>query len=144
MESPAEEKEMNHERKRAVVSGVVFVGVYVLSGALIRWRSYDMYLEALKVLTAVIGGDFPAGQEENLRKVTSVRTVGNEAKFLTVLEPHEGTSRVKSTRALDENTIEIKLVDGKVELLKLRNFYDVQAKPSVELYRNGSLLEKTE
>lgn len=95
-------------------------------------------------LTAVIGGDFPAGQEENLRKVTSVRTVGNEAKFLTVLEPHEGTSRVKSARALDENTIEIKLVDGKVELLKLRNFYDVQAKPSVELYRNGSLLEKTE
>lgn len=46
---------MNHERKRAVVSGVVFVGVYVLSGTLIRWRSYDMYLEALKVLTAVIG-----------------------------------------------------------------------------------------
>lgn len=46
---------MNHERKRAIVSGVVFVGVYVLSGALIRWRSYDMYLEALKVLTAVIG-----------------------------------------------------------------------------------------
>lgn len=55
MESLAGEKEMNHERKRAVVSGVVFVGVYVLSGALIRWRSYDMYLEALKVLTAVIG-----------------------------------------------------------------------------------------
>lgn len=46
---------MKHEGKRAIISGVVFVGVYVLSGVLIRWHSYDMYLEALKVLTAVIG-----------------------------------------------------------------------------------------
>ena len=46
---------MNNERKRAVISCVVFIGVYFLSGALIHWRSYDMYLEALKVLTAVIG-----------------------------------------------------------------------------------------
>ena len=95
-------------------------------------------------LTASVGGDFPAGQEENLRKVTSVRTVGTEAKFLTVLEPHEGTPRVKSARALDENTVEVTLVDGTVDQLKFNNFYDTQLKPSVELYRNGKLLEKTE
>lgn len=95
-------------------------------------------------LTASVGGDFPAGQEENLRKVTSVRTVGKEAKFLTVLEPHEGTPRVKSARALDENTVEVTLVDGTIDRLKINNFYSTQAKPSVELHRNGKLLEKTE
>ncbi len=95
-------------------------------------------------LTASVGGDFPAGQEENLRKFTSVRTVGNEAKFLSVLEPTEGTSRVKSVRALDENRVEVTLSDGTVDLLTLRNFYNPQAKPSVELRRNGTLLEKTE
>ncbi len=46
---------MKKEGKRAVVSCAVFAGVYVLSGVLIRWHSYDMYLEALKVMTAVIG-----------------------------------------------------------------------------------------
>ena len=69
---------------------------------------------------------------------------GTEAKFLTVLEPHEGTPRVKSARALDENTVEVTLVDGTVDQLKFNNFYDTQLKPSVELYRNGKLLEKTE
>ena len=105
--------------------------------------TYDLSnLNAVR-LTASVGGDFPAGQEENTRKLTSVRTAGKEAKFLTVIEPREGAPRVKSARAIDENTVEVTLVDGTVDLLKLKNFYDTKAKPGVELHRNGKLLEKT-
>ena len=50
---------------------------------------------------------------------------------------------MKSARAIDENTVEVTLVDGTVDLLKLKNFYDTKAKPGVELHRNGKLLEKT-
>ncbi len=94
-------------------------------------------------LKAVIGGDFPAGQEDNLRKVTSVRTRGTEARFLTVLEPREKEPRVKSVRAVDAGTIEVQLVDGQLDRIKLDGFYSEDAVPSVELYRNGKLLEKT-
>ncbi len=93
--------------------------------------------------TAVVGGDFPVGDEGQLRKTTSVRTVGDEAKFVTVLEPRENTAKVKSARALDAGTIEVTLVDGTVDTIKLVDFYSTSDKPSVELYRNGKLLEST-
>lgn len=106
--------------------------------------TYDLSgLDAVR-LSAVVGGDFPAGQEENIRRLTSVRTVGTEAKFLTVIEPREGASRVRSARAMDDETIEVLLVDGTKDILKIKNFYDKDAKPSVELHRNGALLETAE
>lgn len=46
---------MDTKIKRAIISVIVFVVVYFLDGFIIRWHNYDMYLEALKVLTAVIG-----------------------------------------------------------------------------------------
>jgi hypothetical protein len=95
-------------------------------------------------LKACVGGDFPAGQEDNLRKTTSVRNRGKEARFVTVLEPHEGQKRVKSVRAVDADTIEVTLVDNTVDLVKLSGLYSRNDIPSVELYRNGKLLEKTE
>lgn len=46
---------MNTKTRRAIVSVIVFAAVYLLAGLIIRWQAYDAYLEALKVLTAVIG-----------------------------------------------------------------------------------------
>ena len=41
--------------KRAVISGVIFAVIYILSGPIIGWTSYDMYLKAIEFLAAVIG-----------------------------------------------------------------------------------------
>ena len=46
---------MNDKLKRAIVSIVVLVAIYFISGLVIGWSGYDMYLEAIKFLTAVIG-----------------------------------------------------------------------------------------
>lgn len=94
-------------------------------------------------LKAVVGGDFPAGQDENLRKVTSVRSKGKTAEFVTVLEPYEKQAKVQSARAIDKNTIEVKLIDGTIDIIKIKDFYTDQATPKVEMYRNGKLLEVT-
>ena len=93
---------------------------------------------------AVVGGDFPVGQEENLRKVVAVRSVGAEATFLTLLEPREGEARVASARAFDAETVEVTMVDGRVDRLVVKGLRDVSASPVVELYRNGELVERTE
>ena len=95
-------------------------------------------------LKAAVGGDFPAGQEENLRKVVSVRSQGREATFLTLLEPREGTPRVLSAKALDAENIEIKLADGSVDLIKIKGLSSEKAAPVIELFRNGKLLEATD
>ena len=56
---------MNTKIKRAIISVIVFVVIYFLTGFIIRWSNYDMYLEALKVLTAVIGaGCYWVGSNE--------------------------------------------------------------------------------
>ena len=57
---------MSNKIKRGIISVVVFVVIYFVAGLIIRWHSYDMYLEALKVLTAVIGaGCYWIGSNEH-------------------------------------------------------------------------------
>lgn len=41
--------------KRAVISVVIFAVIYILSGPIIGWTNYDMYLKAIEFLAAVIG-----------------------------------------------------------------------------------------
>lgn len=46
---------MDSVKKRAIISVIVFVVVYIVSGILIGWNGYDALLQAIKVLAAVIG-----------------------------------------------------------------------------------------
>ena len=41
--------------KRAIVTVIVFVIIYVLSGPIIGYTNYDMYLKGIEFLSAVIG-----------------------------------------------------------------------------------------
>ena len=40
---------------RAGISVALFVGIYFLSGPIIGWTHYDMYLKGIEFLAAVIG-----------------------------------------------------------------------------------------
>lgn len=40
---------------RASISVALFVGIYFLSGPIIGWTHYDMYLKGIEFLAAVIG-----------------------------------------------------------------------------------------
>ena len=40
---------------RVIISLAIFVGIYFLSGPIIGYTSYDMYLKGIELLTAVIG-----------------------------------------------------------------------------------------
>ncbi|QYR19473.1 heparinase II/III-family protein [Paenibacillus sp. sptzw28] len=62
---------------------------------------------------AVIGGDYPLGIDPARRKTISFRTRGKEARFLSMLEPHEGDSRIDSAEALSAGEIIILLKDGR-------------------------------
>ena len=46
---------MNSSIKRALISLAVFTVIFALSDALISYKSYDVYVEAIRFLTAVIG-----------------------------------------------------------------------------------------
>ena len=99
-------------------------------------------LDAIR-LRAVVGGDFPVGQEQNLRKTVAVRTVGAEASFLTVLEPREGDAKIASVVALDAGTVKVVMTDGRVDRIEINGLATSGGQPTVNLYRNDALIEST-
>jgi hypothetical protein len=72
---------------------------------------------------AVIGGDYPLGNEAQRRKVYAIRAAkASEARFLTVIEPYEDRPVVKSAVATSADSIRVELLDGRIQEITLRNF----------------------
>lgn len=66
-------------------------------------------------LRACVGVDAFAGDESQKRKTYVVRTKGIKARFVTVVEPYEGSAAVSGVIAVDENQVKVVLKDGCVQ-----------------------------
>ena len=77
-------------------------------------------LEAVR-FKAILGGDYPLGDESQRRKVYAVRSKGTEARFLTVIEPHDSKPMVKSAVGLDSGKLRVELADGRVQEIEIKN-----------------------
>lgn len=72
---------------------------------------------------AVLGGDYPNGDETQRRKVYAIRASdGSEARFLTVVEPYEDKPMVKSAVATSADSLRVELADGRAQEITLKNF----------------------
>ena len=57
---------MKRNIKRAIITLAVFVVIYVATPMLIAFRDYDLYIDALRVLGAIIGaGCYWIGSNEH-------------------------------------------------------------------------------
>ena len=97
---------------------------------------------------ATLGGDFPMGDESQRRKTMAVRSKGTDTRYLSVIEPYETDSVVKSVKANSANELTVELVDGRVQeitITDLDHASNDQAKVSVKEFKDGQLLreEKT-
>ncbi|WEA00612.1 hypothetical protein [Mucilaginibacter sp. SJ] len=66
-----------------------------------------------------IGGDFPVGPDDQVRKTLAVRSRGRAASFLTILEPYEDTARIKKVSAIGDHMLSVELKDGRVQEITL-------------------------
>lgn len=64
---------------------------------------------------AKIGGDYPLGNESSRRKTMAVRTQGKQTRYLSVIEPYENESMIKSVTAESANELIVELIDGRVQ-----------------------------
>ena len=71
-------------------------------------------------LTAVIGSDYPPGDESQRRKTYAVRSQGTDGTFLTLIEPYEIQPVVKSASATGPGTIRVELTDGRVQQIDIQ------------------------
>lgn len=93
---------------------------------------------------AKIGGDFPLGDESSRLKSMAVRTKGKQARYLSVVEPYENESVIKSVDAKNENELEVTLKDGRVQHITIK---DIDSKTGninvvVKEYKNGKLVRE--
>ncbi|MDR3708201.1 MAG: hypothetical protein P4L33_07855 [Capsulimonadaceae bacterium] len=95
-------------------------------------------LDAVR-LKAVVGGDFPLGSEAQLRKTVSVRTIGQGARFLTLIEPYKDRSTIKSAVAAGPSSVHVELTDGRVQDVVIDNLdsYDQPIRVTITESVNG-------
>ena len=93
---------------------------------------------------AKLGGDFPLGNESSRRKTLAVRSRGNEARYLTVIEPYESESMIKSVTATSANDLVVELVDGRVQEISISELdgENNQLKVSVKELVNGKVVRE--
>ncbi len=96
---------------------------------------------------ATVGGDFPMGDEAQRRKTMAVRSTGTEARYLSVIEPYETESIIKSVTAKSANELTVELTDGRVQEITIAKLASDsgEAKVSVTERLNGEVMreEKT-
>lgn len=104
-------------------------------------------LNAVKFVTK-IGGDYPLGDESSRRKTMTVRSEGKSAKYLSVIEPYEKESVVKSVVATSSSTLKVTLTDGRIQEIEIKGLGHAdsdQIKVSVKESLKGKVIreEKT-
>ncbi|MEI6892798.1 MAG: hypothetical protein V5783_11565 [Pontiella sp.] len=97
---------------------------------------------------ASLGGDFPMGNESSRRKTMAVRSTGKTARYLSVIEPFETDSVIKSVTAKSANELVVELLDGRVQEITFSGLEHVsndQVQVTVKERRNGQIIreEKT-
>ncbi len=68
---------------------------------------------------AIIGSDFPLGDETARRKTINVRSKGKKARFLSVIEPYESESMIKSVTAESASDLLVELSDGRTQRIHI-------------------------
>lgn len=93
-------------------------------------------------LEGVLGNDYFVGNEEQLRKTLGVRQQGNEAVYLTLIEPYEKSSMIDSVKTISEREVEIYLKDGRMQRLFFEHFYQRKSgvKVRIEEWKKGVLV----
>ena len=91
---------------------------------------------------ARLGADFPFGDESQRRRVYSIRSTGTTARFLTVLEPHEGRRMVVKAEATAADRVRITLTDGREQELTIHGLDGDAANLAVDFrsYRGTQLI----
>jgi len=95
--------------------------------------AFDLTGLQAKRFKTVVGGDWPVGDEEQVRKTVSVRVRGKNAQFLTVLEPYETQPLIKDATASSASSLRVRLGDGRIQTLVIHGWDNADSDLSVEL-----------
>ena len=91
---------------------------------------YDLALFRAVRLTGVIGVDNFPGDEAQRRRTYGVAQRAVHGRFITVIEPHEGSGKLVAVEGLSENQVRIRYKDGCLQEVTVE---DIDGTPKVRL-----------
>ena len=91
---------------------------------------------------AKLGGDFPLGDETQRLKSMAVRSQGTEARFLSVVEPYETESVIKTVTAPSADKLFVELIDGRIQEITIDGLDTGDVKVSVRETRDGQTIRE--
>jgi len=93
---------------------------------------------------SVLGSDYPLGNETARRKTYAVRSKGKIARYLTVLEPFETGSVIKSVESRDADHLKVTLKDGRVQEIAITGFEAESGKAQVVVreFKDGKIIRE--
>lgn len=119
-----------------------------------KWGIITLDLDGLNATRfhAVIGGDYPVGDESGKRRTVFQQQTGTSACFASVIEPHEGDAMIQSVQYAGSWSIKVTFADGREQIVSVQGIENMeesdQAKSSVRVlfaeYQNGTLIRKEE
>ena len=131
-----------------------------------KWGVITLDLDGLNATRfhAVIGGDYPVGDESGKRRTVFQQQTGTSACFASVIEPHEGDAMIQSVQYAGPWSIKVTLADGREQIVSVQGIENMeesdqaknnaqirsnaQTKSSVRVllaeYQNGTLIRKEE
>lgn len=89
--------------------------------------------------TAELGVDAFPGSEQQRRRTYAIQATGTEARFVTVIEPYEEKTVVRSVEASDADTVHIILQDGRTQTIHVEGMNT--SKPAV-YFQDGEFQER--
>lgn len=122
-----------------------------------EWGIIELDLRGLRAsrFHAVIGGDYPVGDESGKRRTVLEQQTGNSACFASVIEPYETKSVIRSVEGVGPWRIKVILADGRIQLISVHGIEKCQGYESsclrdepirviFEEYRDGRLERREE
>jgi hypothetical protein len=94
--------------------------------------------------TAVLGGDYPVGDDIQ-RKIVATRSTGTEARFLSAVELHEDSPVIQSIEALSAEEVVVLRRDGQVDRFMISGLDDSEVAVEMTVEKAGQVTasEKT-
>lgn len=114
-----------------------------------KWGVITLDLKGLnaKKFHAVIGGDYPVGDESGKRRTILQQQTGTSACFASVIEPYETKPMIQSVKKAGPWRIQVTLADGKVQFVSVDLSCD-RLEDGVcvvlEEYQDGKLIRREE
>jgi len=105
----------------------------------VHFDQLEQSLHPIKFV-GLIGADAFPGDEAQRRSTYGIRTYGENTRYVTVIEPHEGQAVVQAVTADNENKVNIHLADGRMQVITVHNLHNGENSLVIEEYQQGKLL----